>query len=589
MSIFKYTLPALLMLAVSCGKESPQPGKTADDLSVFFCVGGTSKASLDDNGISVNWDKSDQIGLWARNSGGEYTLDGQKFKMYGFSEGKAVFTSTLQSAMAAGEYDYFACYPYPASLNGTQAVFNLASTQDGVAGGGADIMVSETSHYGPLTKDYDERTGLSLRMKHLVHVLNFYLTEESGGLNGESVEKIELTFPSQVAGKVSVSLDNPSQATLSSGVSTITLEPSTPLAISSSVRTFASAAIFPSTFSSEDLLQVKMYSRNWTAYAEPVSLDGREFKAGHCTAVALRPGEIKPFCNINIKVAANNLGENPTKITLAAPSGCKWGDGGSNTKIIQNNSGIAVGSQFVVSYENAADFRSLSAKSVTVTYESASAVCSRTITMPNLSSVNIANVNLTVPYLFEENFASVPSFSSDDTYTSTFSTGSKDAYSFLNGWTAARAGASKGKCIRIAGRRESGLFIDSHYPARADSAPIAKLKTKANLELIFDWGVNAEGRDYYGHNIYIGYTTATTAYKSSDETGVFESGNTINVKANETDWTTNHKNASFILSNVPAGTTNRICWRCDPVGSSDFASNTTCWFYIDNVKVKIKK
>ncbi len=243
----------------------------------------------------------------------------------------------------------------------------------------------------------------------------------------------------------------------------------------------------------------------------------------------------------------------------------------------------------MVSYENASDFRSLSAKSVTVTYESASAICTRTITMPNLSSVNSATLSLTVPYLLEENFSSVPDFSSDDTYSSTFSTGSKEAHSFLSGWTAARAGASKGKCIRIAGRRESGLYIDSHYPARADSAPLAKLKTKANLELIFDWGVNAQGRDYYGHNIYIGYTTATTAFKSSDETGVFESANSINVKATETDWTTTHRNASFILSNVPAGTTNRICWRCDPVGSKDFASNTTCWFYIDNVKVKIKK
>ena len=589
MNIFKYTLPALLMLAVSCGKESPQPGKTADDLSVFFCVGGTSKASLDDNGISVNWDKSDQIGLWARNPGGEYTLDGQKFKMYGFSGGKAVFTSTLKSAMAAGEYDYFACYPYPESVSGTKAVFNLASTQDGVAGGGADIMVSDPSRHGPLSTDYDERTGLSLKMKHLVHMLNFYLPQDSGGLNGESVEKMELVFPSQVAGKVSVSLDNPSQASLSSGQSALTLNMARPLAVSTQERKFASASIFPTTFGAEDLLQVKMYSKNWTAYAEPIALAGREFKAGHCTAVALRPGEIKPFFTLNIKVAGNNLGENPVKITLAAPSGSKWGDGGSNTKTIQNTSGIATGSQFLVSYENAADFRSLSAKSVTVTYESASAVCTTTITMPNLSSVNSATLSLTVPYLLEENFSTVPDFSSDDTYSSTFSTGSKDAYSFLNGWTAARAGASKGKCIRIAGRRESGLFVDSHYPARADSAPLAKLKTKANLELIFDWGVNAQGRDYYGHNIYIGYTTATTAFKSSDETGVFESANSINVKATETDWTTTHRNASFILSNVPAGTTNRICWRCDPVGSSDFASNTTCWFYIDNVKVKIKK
>ena len=122
--VYKYLGLASLLLLASCGKQMPEVNKPTDDSSVFFCVEGGEKTSLGSDGISVNWNKADQVGLWASN-GGAYALSGQKFKMYGFSDGKAVFTSTLQSAMAAGEYDYFACYPYPASLSGTQAVFNV--------------------------------------------------------------------------------------------------------------------------------------------------------------------------------------------------------------------------------------------------------------------------------------------------------------------------------------------------------------------------------------------------------------------------------------------------------------------------------
>ena len=63
--------------------------------------------------------------------GGGYVIDNHHFNIY-FRDTpatEACFTSTLATTMEAGQYSYYAAYPVPQSVTGTQAVFTLPATQ----------------------------------------------------------------------------------------------------------------------------------------------------------------------------------------------------------------------------------------------------------------------------------------------------------------------------------------------------------------------------------------------------------------------------------------------------------------------------
>lgn len=561
-----------------------------------------TKTSVDSDGLSVSWEPSDIVRLWARDAAGNKVIDNRPFRMYGSYGGTAVFTSELPEAMSEGEYRYYACYPEPVSINGTTAVFRLPAEQDGKASGGADIMVC-----GPVTGPrleavktdggtrYEDYSGVTLPMRHLVHLLKFFLPESTTGFGGEGVRRIEFNMPCNVVGNVGTDISNPYDIpTLSDASSSVRLELTDPIYPSPAdgSRDYACAAIFPSGFADDAVMSLKLYTDNWIGIAKDIRLGGRNFLEGHSTPVSVSIAEYIRYYAIRLKLAGNNLGEPVRKITLSLPEGLHLGDGGSNVSVYDPGRDIGTGEEIELLYYDKADFDALSGRTLELTYESAHAITHQTIALGDLSSVNSVSFTMTVPYLLFEDFSSVGSFSSYDGY-STANAGNKDAVSFLNGWSGGRIGASAGNCIRIAGRRECGLFIDAHYPARVDSAPIARITSPVDVEVTFDYGTD---NDYttipvsgdVGQYIYLGYVTRTDKYSSGSTAGTFEEANTINTSEKGGSWTLTPNTVSMTIHGMPAGTTNRISWRNDPEGKSDFGSNTTSWCYIDNVKVKIK-
>lgn len=89
-----------------------------------------------------------------------------------------------------------------------------------------------------------------------------------------------------------------------------------------------------------------------------------------------------------------------------------------------------------------------------------------------------------------------------------------------------------------------------------------------------------------GQTVYIGYVTSNTAYDSGDTTGTFEDANSFEINEKTGSWTSTPNKANFTLPNVPAGLV-RITWRTNTLYNASL-TNTTCWLYIDNVKVRIK-
>ncbi len=553
-----------------------------------------TRTGYDSDSKSFVWLPGDKVSVWARSSSGSYALDGTTFSLLARESdaSSAYFTATLASPMAEGTYSYYVTYPVPASVSGTTATFTVPSVQDGAASGGTDILVSEEATgtelqaikegSEPVSKDV-----MTVSMKHLLHFLRFYIPEGKNIL-GEPLTSIEFSMPQNIAGNVSVDVTDASSASLSGGTTDMILDLSEPLTDDPSSA--AVAGIFPpsAAYSATDKMNVTVYSDNKWATVNPISLAGRTFDAGHITPVPLKPADVKDKYWLKFTLASNNLGEDPQKITLTLADGSAWPDGTSSAFLWEGSDGgvIPVGDTYVMTTLDETAFRALSSKSVTVSYESESAIVSETLSLGDLSSGTSASVSLNCPYLFFEDFSTVESFNSGDLYK-TSNAGSKDPKVF-NGWSVARAGAQAGTAIRLAAHRETGF---ANYPSRADSPFLSGLKEgkKVDLDIQFNYSMGREEGGLFSkpkasQTVYLGYITTSENLKSGDETGTYPDS----FELNETTGSYSNINhlSQTTLSEVQAPL--RLSWRTVAQTVWD-TTNSTCWLYIDNIKVKIKK
>ncbi len=585
----------------SCQKDAGVSFVQSGSFSVGFRLGeaASTKTSLGSDGLSTSWTKGDKIAVWAKDASDALALSAQVFTNIRTINDKnvkeSIFTSTLSSAMPSGTYTYYAAYPVPESTSGTSVVFSLPSTQDGKVSGGADILLA-TPVSAPALEEaatIADFTSIGMRMNHLLHQFRFYVPEGEDKLGGEKIERIVLTFSRPVAGKVTADYASvETDATLSDGVSTLTIKPSDGLLPSTSTEmNYAAVSLFPFTATEGETFSIKAFSTSKVCTAEPVDLKARTFEKGHSTPVRLLFTEVRDYARIRFTVSGNNLGENANTITLTAPSGCTWADTGSNVYTYNPGHEITTGETFTIDFEDESRYRAFSGKSITVAFDSEHVTATQTVTMPDMSSGYSASISASIPYLLYEDFSTVGDISSNDAYSGGIIGGDKDAVSFLNGWTGARFGAEAGHSIRIACRRETAT---TNCDARVDSAPIIALKKSADIKVSYDYGANNQYKSVvwsgdFGQTINLGYVTSTTAYASNKTDGVFTGSEDdkfyLNEKTGTYTYLPNHN--EHILRSVPTGTV-RITWRSEPESSST-PTNTTCWFYIDNVKVQIAK
>ena len=583
-----------LLLACSERKEALSlvtDGVKDGPCEVFLCLpdAENTRTSIGADAHSVHWEDGDRLALWAIR-GGVNILSAQPFTVYGRTDSRAFFSSTLAGTMPEGNFLYWAASPMPSRTEGGNAWFEIPSVQDGK---GAGIMTSESVVAGPLRpkEEYGDGEQFSLTMSQRLHLLRFFLEDSGNQLKGETIERMVLTWPSEVTGNAKQAIASAWDPTLEDGNNTLELDFEPPLQKSGSSRNYAYATIFPTQWGIDDVLSVRFYTQTMVGFIDEVPLCGRNMEGGHATSVQLVPDRVGAFCRLFVTLQSNPLGEDIQSVTLSAPSGCRWGDRGSNTYSWVIPEGIKPGDSFMLKYEDAAVFRALGGKSITVTFDSEHVQTSQTLTVANLSSASTAQLDLNVPPLLDENFSGVSSFSYNDEYSSGIIGGSEDSHSFLNGWAGARCGASAGKCVRIASRRETSF----RYGARVDAAPLTgTLKKAANLKLTFDYGANNQfsslgilGNGDVGQTCYVGYITTTSNYKSSETTGTYLHNFHIDAAEKTGNWDNTPYEASYILSNVPANTVIRISWR-NETDSKAGGHNTTSWFYLDNVKVTIQ-
>ena len=583
----------LLCTFSSCQKGAVENVGNVGRHTIGFCTGEAStRTMMNPDGLTASWEKGDRIAVWAKSSAGEYTLNNTQFSVYGADGARAFFTATIDASMPEDRYTYFATYPVPESVSLTKATFTIPSIQDGKVSGGADIMIAAPVLHGPLdeVQELSDYTKLGMSMEHILHQFRLYLPEGEDKLGGEAIVKMVLTFPKPVAGKLVADFtDTEAEAEFSGEEKSITLKLSEPLVNStSSERKYAMAAFFPSSFEASESINIKIYTETKIANAYPVNLDGRTFAAGHSTPVRLSFSDIQEYGRLRFTVSSNNLGENANAVRLTAPQGCTWGDGSTIYEYRPGHE-ITTGETFEIPFENLDTFRTFSGKDVTVTFDTEHVDATQTVRVPDLTTLNFAEISAGLPYLLYEDFSGVESFNSGDNYAMS-NAGSKSPKSFLNGWTGGRVGAEAGMCIRIACRRETS----KGYDARVDSAPIISLKKSTDIKVSYDYGVNnkyggiaiiTDGN--VGQNVYIGYVTDTKGYSSGDDSGTFESDNTFYAKEYTGSYTSTPNSDTRIIHSAPTGVL-RITWRSAAEYQAG-TTNTTCWLYLDNIKVQIAK
>lgn len=553
-----------------------------------------TRTAYDDGSGRFGWQSGDRISVWAKSSAGDYVLDGQPFSLLatGADNSYAYFSATLDSPMPDGTYSYFMSYPVPVALDGVKAVFRVPSRQDGLASGGVDIVVADPVVGKalapiPTAAPIDESAIVKVTMRHLLHFLRFYIPKGSDPF-GEPLTEIEFTMPKDVTGDLSVDVTDASSASLSGGGGSVILDLVSPIGVDES----AVAGIVPPAvaYSSGEMMCVTVYSENKWSELPPVSLEGRNFAAGHITPVPIRPTDVRTLYQIKFSLDSNNLGEDPQSIKLTLPEGVKWP--GSDSNVLDFAAGhdglIKVGDTFVLKVKDEAAFRALSSNALTVTYESESAIVAENLAFGDLSSVSSASFSLNCPYLFFEDFSGVGDQSSHDEW-SMANAGSKSPETFLGGWSAARFGTKAGTSLRLACRRETS----ADYTARADSPFLAGLKNGVTVGLEVDFDYSMDRKEYatplvklpeVGQTVRVGYITTSENLESGDDTGDFQSS--FFVKETGGSYTNIGHNYSVVLTNVTSPL--RLSWLTAPEHKAG-TTNSTCWLYIDNIKVKIKK
>ena len=612
-AVWMITTAALLS---SCGHGLSE-GFFRGPVEVGFYAGGgeQTRTEMLSNGLSAVWEDGDKLAVWAEDENGSYVLENQTFQVYGSDSGLGLFTSVLTTPMPDGNYTYYCCYPQPLSYSGTNVTFRIPSVQDGAASDGTDIMIAAPKVHKALTDipaEGDDHSHLSLAMNRMMHHFRFYVPSDNTVLGDEKIEKIIVDFPGDVAGKITFDMADPSAAhALSDPEKEVKLVLADPLSVSpAGSPQYAYMTLAPVTVEAGQVINLKAYTDDRIVELEPIVLsDDRTFAAGHSTAVLLKVKSLKEYpYSITFNVAANNLGEDVDLISIAAPAGCAWNEGGNTVYTYKPQSGkIKAGDTFSIMFEDESMYRAFSGKSLNVTYDSENTITGQTVVVANLAQTDKVTVNLTVPYLLEQNFSSIPAYS--DGHDSPRTGLASDTWVGMGNmsscgmadWNAARVGVKANTALRICCRYQNVLGGKAYYKGQLYAPAISAIKDGkfVNVDVTFRYGGHSSNTSRAKPIMFFGINTLNPLANPDDAdllSGVVNGAGYGNQKPAtltpllvEKELKTSGEYAfEGTMTVTIEGLDNfmRMAWF---VSSTHTASNTNSnsWLYLDDITVKI--
>ena len=536
---------ALVLTMVACSHEVESTTPILPEATIqeacFSLPIDLSRTTIDSDGRSTRWAEGDEIAVWAKRSTGEYALSGDKFMLRFFSSewNKAYFVGNIPT-MNEEEYTYYISYPRPTSIDGTMATYSILSQQSGEYDGKYDIMVAEPTINGSITTG--KRMDLNTVMRHQMHAIKITVPE-GRNLFGQRFYELEITFPQDVVGNITLDVTDPeAEPTYTNTSNVIKVKNDKGFDVGDDIWVF----VLPGTVSGDVSYKVRGERRS----SEVATYDfSRTMQAGHVTPIRMAiPVPFPQYTAVNFSISQNNLGEDFNYFDIYDTNGTHMGRFERN-----------VANKYIVDYEGEFDANVYDNTTWRVVFDSEHAIVETSINLGDLTSYTEHSRSMTVPYLMAQDFSSV----SD--YTDEATTGTKTLS--ISGWTASRTNCKSG-VIQLA----TFYAIVGRYQGRLDSEPINTLKKSSNIKVTFDANNNINKK--VAVPLQFGWGTDTNAIEAGTAIENLVNTETLSKGASKT--------LTYTISNFAVG--GRLAWQTN-VTSGYWA--TYNYLGIDNIKVQI--
>ena len=551
----------------------------------FMLSDEATRTSLDPDGKTTRWAVGDKLAVWAKSGDGEFVFESTQFALRYYSEeyAKAYFTSNIAS-MAEGEYTYMLSYPMPTSVNGTLATYTLPSTQTGVYDGRYDVMLAEPVVAGALKAK--SSVELNTVMRHKMHGIKIRVPE-GRNLYGQRFYRLEITFPCDVVGDMTIDVSDPKETAVYTNTSNrVVVENAAGFDAGDDIWVF----VLPGTVDGDVSYKVRGERRSSNTAAYKLQ---REMREGHVTPINMAIPTIYPnYTSLMLSIDQNNLGEDFNFFDVYDSNGTHMGKFERNAK-----------NEYFIDYEGEFDADQYDNSTWRVVFDSEHATVETTINLGDMTDYSEHVCWMNVPYLFSENFSSLAVY--DGNYTDGPNTSVDNAsevgrdlsqYGATPGWTGARTGCdTAGTAVLVSGRTDYVVAGATRAYGRLDSPAMSSIKDgkDVNVKVTFDYGGGRSGGSWAYAIARAGYTTTQgvlNGYATQFNNNAAFSG--IDGAVEITNIPTSGSASALTLSmsyNIEACTSShRLSWHVGSLGTT-FIGNGYQWIYVDNVKVQIVK